>query len=150
MCYSKYHAKATPSLGFPSPMRLGYNILRKEEGSSEEQQISQSPRGCRSPLVLSDSSRERDRGARVCLSSILRAVSYKSWFPWWWASLRASRIHVWWRDGTRQRRVAWVCNSVNCHLSFVFIASEQDVGRCFLQCDELTPSALPRWLNWSD
>lgn len=124
--------------GIPLPHDTWVQYLefekRKEAQSSEQQQISQNPRSCLS-LSASPQRQRLGNGSRLqclCFSPVFKSVSYKLWFPWWRVSFGASQIHVQWRDGTRRRRVAWVCNLVNCHLSFAFLTSEQDVGRCFL------------------
>ena len=123
--------------GIPLPHDTGVQCLelRKEEGSSEEQQISQNPRSCLS-LPARPPWQQLGKGSCfqcLCLSPCFTAVSDKFWLPWWRASFGASRIHVWWQGGRRRtRRAVWVCNWVNCRSAFVFITSEQDVGRCSL------------------
>lgn len=71
MCYSQCHTTETPSLGFPSPMTLGYSISswekRKEARSSEQQQISQKPRSC---LSLPARTQWQQPGNASCFQSL--------------------------------------------------------------------------------
>lgn len=121
--------KRNTQFGIPLPHDTGarYLELRKEEGSSERQQIF--------PSCLCCLCSARGWGARAPLGPAFgtasSSASPKSCSPQARAALGASGIHLPWQGGTRQTRVAWVSSSGSCHLSVVFVSSEQDVGRCF-------------------